>query len=203
MGVTRRSEPVKGGVSTNDCHRCTCVPCVCGVRPVRAAFSMFQWRPAAHETGGEMAASACTPKLWVTAKPMGSMGLDRRRERFETKQGSRLRGAPDKPLTHQRLARRGSPPQWAPRLALGKGLLSGSVSTLEAESRSGQQRAGIVIGLGSIGIFLDGRLHPRGKPPRQTSFCPEYRRQTENGENQHQRCAWFITKNLCTYLTHV
>ena len=160
--MTRRSEPVKGGVSTNDCHQRTCVPCVCGVRPVRPAFSMFQWRPAAHKTGGEMAASACTPKLWVTAKPMGSMGLDRRRERFETKQGSRLRGAPDKPLTHQRLARRGSPPQWAPRLALGKGLLSGSVSTLEAESRSGQQRAGIVIGLGSIGIFLDGRLHPRG-----------------------------------------
>lgn len=39
------------------------------------------------------------------------MGLDRRSDRFETKQGSCLRGAPNQPLTTQRLARSTAPQQ--------------------------------------------------------------------------------------------
>lgn len=75
LGVTRRSEPVNGGDSTNDCHQRTCVPCVCCVRPVRPASSMFQWRPAAHRTGGEMAASDRPPKSVGDSKANGVDGV--------------------------------------------------------------------------------------------------------------------------------
>jgi hypothetical protein len=66
------------------------------------AASSFQWPTVVHKTGGEKAAMVCPLRLWETAKPTG---LDRRRERFETKQGSRLRGAPSEPLMRRRLAR--------------------------------------------------------------------------------------------------
>jgi hypothetical protein len=64
------------------------------------AASSFQWPTVVHKTGGEKAAMVCPLRLWETAKPTG---LDRRRERFETKQGSRLRGAPSEPLMRRRL----------------------------------------------------------------------------------------------------
>ncbi len=97
LGVTRRSEPVKGDDSTNDCHQRTCMPCVCCVRLCALHPRCFNGAPRRTEQVVRWQHRIARPSLWVTAKPMG---LDRRHERFETKQSSCLRGAPDKPLTH-------------------------------------------------------------------------------------------------------
>jgi hypothetical protein len=65
-----------------------------------AAVSAFQWRPLGNR---EEAERLHTPFPQYRQKPM--VLLDRRSQWLETKQGSRLRGAPREPLACRRLVR--------------------------------------------------------------------------------------------------